>query len=63
MKPLNKDVPFHWDDQAQRSFEALEKDLTTTSLLNPPDFSKYFILYLAASDTTIRVVLVQEDES
>ena len=32
------------------------------SLLRPPDFSRDFILYLAVSELTIGVVLVQEDD-
>ena len=31
-------------------------------LLHPPDYSRDFILYLVASESTIRVVLVQEDD-
>ena len=62
MKLLKKDVAFYWDDQVQRSFEALKKSLTTAPLLSPLDFSKYFILYLEASDMTIGTVVVQEDE-
>ena len=31
-------------------------------LLRPPDYSRDFILYLATSESTIRVVLVQEDD-
>jgi hypothetical protein len=33
MHLLNKDVPFHWDDAAQRSIEALKHALTTAPLL------------------------------
>ena len=31
-------------------------------LLRPPDYSQDFILYLVASESTIGVVLVQEDD-
>ena len=41
-------------------FEALKKALLLAPLLHPPDYSHYFILYLAASESTIGVVLVQE---
>ena len=60
---LKKEVHFYWDDQAQRSFEALKKALSSTLVLSPPDYSKDFILYLAASEATIGMVLVQEDDS
>ena len=33
------------------------------STLRPPDYSRDFILYLAASESTIGVVLVQEDDN
>ena len=34
----------------------------STPLLHPPDYSHDFILYLAASESTIGVVLVQEED-
>ena len=43
-------------------FKALKKALLSTPLLRPPDYSRDFILYLAALESTIGVVLVQEDD-
>ena len=63
MRLLKKEVPFYWDDRAQRSFEALKKTLSSAPILSPPDYSKDFILYFAASEATIGMVLVQEDDS
>ena len=40
----------------------MKKSLLSTPLLWPPDYSRDFILYLAASESTIGVVLVQEDD-
>jgi len=57
---LKKDIPFYWDDQADRSLAALEKALTSSPILSPSDFSKDFLLYLAASESTMGMVLVQE---
>ena len=37
--------------------------MLSAPLLCPLDYSRDFILYLAASESTIRVVLVQEDDS
>jgi hypothetical protein len=37
--------------------------LTCTPLLFPPDYSQDYFLYLAASDYTIAMVLVHEDDS
>lgn len=60
---LKKVVPFYWDDWAQRSFEALKKALSSALVLSPLDYSKDFILYLATSEATSWMVLVQEDDS
>jgi hypothetical protein len=62
MRLLKKNVPFHWDDAAQCSFEALKHALTTAPLLQPPNYNKDFLLYLAAAESTIVMVLVQEDD-
>ena len=63
MHLLKKEVPSYWDDQAQRSFQALKKALSSALVLSLLDYSKDFILYLAASEATIGMVLVQEDDS
>ena len=63
MRLLKKEVPFYWDERAQISFEVLKKSLSSALVLIPPDYSKDFILYLATSESTIGMVLVQEDES
>ena len=63
MRLLKKGVPFFWDDFAQRSFDALKKALTYAPILIPPDYSKDFLLYLAAAESTIGMVLVQEDDA
>ena len=62
MRLLKQDTPFVWDEIAQLTFEALKKDLLSSPLLCPPDYSRDFILYLVASESTIGVVLVQEDD-
>jgi hypothetical protein len=62
MRLLKKDVPFYWDDAAQCSFDALKHALTTAPLLRPPNYNKDFLLYLAAAESTIGMVLVQEDD-
>jgi len=58
---LKKGVPFHWDQVAQASFDALKYSLIKASLMYAPDYQKYFYLYLAFVDTTIGMVLVQEE--
>jgi hypothetical protein len=59
---LNKYVPFHWDGATQRSFEVLKHALTTATLLRPPNYNKDFLLYLVVVESTINMVLVQEDD-
>jgi hypothetical protein len=63
MHLLKKDVPFFWDEAAQRSFNALKHALTTAPLLRPPNYNKDFLLYLAVAESTIGMFLVQEDDS
>jgi hypothetical protein len=60
MHLLKKDVPFYWDDVAQFSFAALKHVLIAAPLLRPPNYKKDFLLYLAAAESTIGMVLVQE---
>ena len=57
---LRRDIPFFWDEEAQRSFEALKEALVNASLLHPPNYTRDFTLYLAASHATIGMVLAQE---
>ena len=63
MRFLKKGVPFLCDDFMQRSFDALKKALTSTPLLSPPNYGKDFLLYLTAAESTIGMVLVQEDDA
>jgi len=60
---LKQNVPYYWDEIAQGSFDALKHALTHATLLHPPDYNQDYFLYLAASHSTIGMVLVQEDES
>jgi hypothetical protein len=60
---LKKRYEFLWDDSTHKAFQALKLALTRTPLLFPPDYSRDYFLYLATSDSTIAMVLVQEDDS
>jgi hypothetical protein len=55
---LKKDFEFIWDTIANNAFEALKLSLTRAPLLFPPDYSRDYFLYLAASEYTIGMVLV-----
>lgn len=59
---LKKGIPFHWDQVAQASFDALKDTLIRASLLYSPNNQNDYFVYLAAADTTIRMVLVQEED-
>jgi hypothetical protein len=62
MRLFKKGVPFYWDEVAQHSFEAFKHALTSAPLLQPPNYKKYFLLYLVVEETTIGMVLVQEHD-
>jgi hypothetical protein len=58
MRLLQKYTSFISDETTQRSFNSLKHSLTNTPLFHPPDYEKDCILYLAASTSTIAMVLV-----
>ena len=58
---LKKGIPFHWDQVAQASFDALKDTLIRASLMYSPNYQNDYYLYLATADTTIGMVLVQEE--
>jgi hypothetical protein len=60
---LKKDSEFVWDKVANNAFEALKLSLTKAPLLFPLDYSRYYFLYLDASEYTIGIVLIQEDDN
>ena len=63
MRLLKKRSEFIWDTIANNAFKALKLSLTHALLLFPPDYSRDYFLYLVASDYTIGMVLVQEDDA
>jgi len=60
---LKQNTPFFWDEIANKSFDALKHMLTHAPLLHLPNYNQDYFLYLAASHSTIRIVLVHEHES
>ena len=62
MHLLKKDTPFYWHERAQESFDALKRALASAPVISPPDYSRDFLVYVAASLEMIGMVLVQEDE-
>lgn len=63
MRLLKHDTPIIWDDITQRSFEQLKALLVSAPLLHPPDYHHDYSLYLAATASTIGMVLVQDDDN
>ena len=50
------------DEIAQKSFDDLKAVLMNAPLLHPPDYYRDYFLYLAATPSTIAMVLVPDDE-
>jgi hypothetical protein len=59
---LKKGAPLCWDEVSQCSFEALKHTLTSAPLLWSLDYNRYFLLYLVVAESTIDMVMVQEDD-
>ncbi|XP_057873764.1 uncharacterized mitochondrial protein AtMg00860-like [Cryptomeria japonica] len=57
---LTKRGSFHWDVQAQHTFDKLKEVMSTFSVLALPDFTHSFILECDASGEGIGVVLMQD---
>jgi len=59
---LKKGIPFHWDQVAQGSFDALKDPLIRVSLMYSPNYQNKYFMCLATVDTTIVMGLVQEED-
>ena len=58
---LKQGTPSIWHEAAQKSFDDLNIVLINAPLLHPPNYHRDYFLYLAASSSTIIMVLVQDD--
>jgi hypothetical protein len=64
LRLLRHDIPFHWDDHAQQSFDDLKEALSNAPLISAPDYNHDYILYVSASAISVVGVLVQlEDDN
>ena len=63
MRLLKQGVPFLWDNFTQHSFDALKEALNFAPLLSSPNYSRDFLLYLSLAESTINMVLVQQDNA
>jgi hypothetical protein len=59
LRLLCQDIPFHWDDYAQQSFDDLKAVLSNAPLISAPDYNRNYILYVSASAVSVAGVLVQ----
>ena len=59
---LKKDTPLVWDGFMQCAFDNIKHALTHAPMLQPPNYVKDYSFYVAASLSTIGMVLVQIDE-
>ncbi|GKE24887.1 reverse transcriptase domain-containing protein [Tanacetum coccineum] len=60
-KLLEKDTPFEFDDECQKSFELLKEKLTCAPVIVSPNFNLPFELMCDASDFIVGAVLGQKD--
>jgi len=51
------------DEFLQRPFDALKKELVSAPFLSPLYYNIYLLLYLVVVESTIGMVLVQEDDT
>ena len=58
---LKQGMPFAWDEMAQKYFDDLKAILINAPFLHPPDYYRDYFLYLAATPSTIAMVLVQDN--
>jgi hypothetical protein len=59
LRLLRHDIPFHWDDHAQQSFDDLKEALSNAPLISAPDYNRDYILYVSASAVSVAGVLIQ----
>ena len=62
-KLLVKDVEFFWNSNCQIAFQILKEKLSTTPILRGPDWKLPFHISTDASDTAVRGVLGQKEET
>jgi hypothetical protein len=58
LRLLRHDIPFHWDDHAQQSFDDLKAALSNAPLISAPDYNHDYILYVSASVVSVVGILV-----
>jgi hypothetical protein len=59
-KVLHANSTFQWGTEQQQAFEDLKKYLEEAAVLTKPSPKAELLLYIAATDTSVSVVLVEE---
>ena len=59
---MKKDVPFKWDEACRNAFESIKTYLLNPPILRAPIQGWPLILYIAAQERSLRVLLAQENE-
>ena len=60
---LKNYTPFVWDDLTQHAFNTLKHVITHAPVLEPPDYAKYYSLYVVSSLITIGMVFIQTNDN
>ena len=55
-------LPFQWAEPEEKAYQALKVMLSKASVVEPPDWTKSFHVFVDASDIAIRSVLMQLTE-
>jgi hypothetical protein len=55
---IRHDIPFHWDDHAQQSFDNLKMALSKAPLISALDYNHDYILYISALAVSVVGVIV-----
>ena len=56
---LRADVPYHWTNECQQSFELLKRKLVEVPILKFPDWSRKFHVHIDASSLAVGAILAQ----
>ena len=59
-KLLRKSDKFEWNDDASKAFQELKDFLTSPPVLTAPEDGEVLLLYIAATTSVVRTVLVVE---
>ena len=59
---MRKDATFEWDEACRNAFESIKRYLLNPPILGVPMPGKPLVLYIAAQEQSLRVLLAQKNE-